>query len=93
MPTKIPYVSAITPIVIFQIFEEYDTDRNGLSPQEILKFTDDMTDNRKDTLAAFANMMVMDKNGDQKLTCHEMLGDWLNWEKDNGWPNAQWVEE
>ncbi|KAE8363528.1 hypothetical protein BDV27DRAFT_158695 [Aspergillus caelatus] len=93
MPSKIPYVSAITPVAIFGIFEKYDTDKNGLSPNEILKLSQDMTDTKEEAMTGFARILAMDKNGDQKLTCHEMLGDWLNWEKDNGWPDAKWVEE
>jgi hypothetical protein len=93
MPSKIPYLSAITPISIFKIFEKYDTDKNGLSRNEILKYSADMSDKQEDIMTTFAKVLAMDKNGDDKLTCHEMLGDWLNWEKDNGWPNAKWVEE
>ncbi|KAL3463281.1 hypothetical protein BJX64DRAFT_126654 [Aspergillus heterothallicus] len=92
MTNKRPFVSAITPIAIFEIFERYDKDKNGLSPNEILKLSEDIS-KKDDTMTTFAKVMAMDKNRDQKLTCHEMLGDWLNWEKDNGWPNAMWVEE
>ncbi|KAL4860294.1 hypothetical protein BDV12DRAFT_181808 [Aspergillus spectabilis] len=93
MPSKVPYVNAITPIVIFGMFEAYDLDKNGLTPNELLKFCQDLSDKEEENMKCFAQVLTLDKNGDEKLTCHEALGGWLNWEKDNGWPDAKWVEE